>query len=127
MSIETNIQSAIADLRAEPDALVEIAAEYGIKADVLAARFARAFPDGVPAPIDMASRVEEAVVAACSQYQVSRSGVIGPIKAANGRRVFVIGRSGSKVHAVCCETAHLRTMGLGNFTDALLRSQGIGA
>lgn len=125
MSIEANIQSAIADLKSEPDALAEIAAEYGIKPEVLAARFARAYPNGVPAEIDMAAKVEDEIVRQCARYSTTREGVIGPVKAVNGRRVYCIGRHDREVIAVCADTAKTWRMGVGNFTDAQMRYQGI--
>lgn len=43
MTIEANITNALEDLRSDPSALEEIAAEYGIKADVLRARAEKAY------------------------------------------------------------------------------------
>lgn len=43
MITEATIQDALSDLRSEPEALEEIAAEYGIKPEVLRARAEKAF------------------------------------------------------------------------------------
>ena len=66
------------------------------RADVLRARFARAFPNGVPARVDMAAKVRDAVAAACARYGVpvdaTRTGVDR-----HGERYTLIGRLNNRV------------------------------
>lgn len=121
MSIEANIRDAIADLNREGiDALEGIAADYGIKADVLRARFEK---NGTPMkPVDMAAKVTEAVASAAARYGV-------PVSATNvyltktGEKVTVICHVGRTTYIVVRHTtAQVYRYGAGHFTAASIRA-----
>lgn len=121
MTTEANIRDAIEDLKAEPKAINEIAAEYGIAVEVLAARFAKAYPNGVLAKVDVTAKIEEAITKACARYRVPRDRAM-PLLTKDGKRVTVVCRIGTtKVIAVDHEIAHTWEMGQGCFSNASLR------
>lgn len=105
--VSTLIAELADELRAggELEALIaEFAADYGIRADVIRSRFERAFPNGVPAAVDMAAKVDEAIERACRRYGVPRSATkTGPTD--RGERVTVI-----------CKTGGVRVIGVDHAT-----------
>lgn len=122
MITEATIQSAIDDLRIEGiDALTEIATDYGIKPEVLRSRFERAFPNGVPAPVDVKAKIEESIVATCARYGVPRSAAIGPITTKHNRRVTVICHTRSRYIVVDMTTGEVRELGFNLIGAASLR------
>jgi hypothetical protein len=97
----------IADLAAEARkgadmdaAMIDAAEFYGAKLEVVKARFARAFPEGVPAEKPRADKLAEAVADACKRYGIPADACI-PMVLANGQKVTVICRiATSKIIAV---------------------------
>jgi len=81
------------------DAIREIAADYGADEAVLTGRFARAYPEGVPAAVNEAAKLDEAIEAACLRYNVPRSATL-PVTLRDGTRVTAIGVTGRSVIAV---------------------------
>lgn len=87
--------------------VAEFAADYGVRADVLRARFDRAYPNGVPARVDMAAKVEEAVTNACRRYGVPRDATLtGPNS--RGEVCTLICRVGRGVRMIAVDHATAR-------------------
>lgn len=102
-------------------AISEVAEDMGASIEILAARFNRAYPDGVPAEIDMGAKVEEQVQRQCIRYNVPRSATVGPIFTKSNKRVIVICRIGKSVIAVDTKTASVWKIGGGAFSSAAIK------
>lgn len=122
MTTEALIRDALADLCKEPEALDEIAADYGIKPEVLRARFERAYPNGAPTQINLQTKIDEAVAAACTKYGVPAHSA-SVLMTKDGRKVTVICGSydGRGVVCVSHDTAATLVFGHGAFSVQSVR------
>lgn len=127
-SIEQRIADAIEDLKAEPTALVEIAAEYSIKPEALRIRFENSYGpvESYTAP-STRDIVAEAVERSAARFSLSPQA-----KAYVGKRFFRDGAwyrfvawDGKRVHAIS-ESAGKRWImtGQGNFAS-IIRQLGV--
>jgi len=98
--------------------ITEVARDYDANPIVLRARFDKAYPNGVMAPVDMAAKVEETIQNTCERYGVPRSAVLGKVRTTVGRTVYVVCHTSNRYVVVDAATAEVRLLGFGCITTA---------